>query len=64
VTHSAHHSQPQAPVHRIAFLPDEAATLRFGGQLAACIAPGLRIYLRGELGSGKTTLIRGLLRAL
>jgi tRNA threonylcarbamoyladenosine biosynthesis protein TsaE len=45
-------------------LPDEAATLRFGGQLAACIVPGLRIYLRGELGSGKTTLVRGLLRAL
>jgi len=51
-------------VHRTAFLPDEAATLRFGGQLAACIVPGLRIYLRGELGSGKTTLVRGLLRAL
>ena len=40
------------------------ATARLGGQLAACIVPGLRIYLRGELGSGKTTLIRGLLRAL
>lgn len=51
-------------MHRIALLPDEAETARFGGQLAACIVPGLRIYLRGELGSGKTTLIRGLLRAL
>ena len=51
-------------MHWTAFLPDEAATAGLGGQLAVCIVPGLRIYLRGELGSGKTTLIRGLLRAL
>ena len=45
-------------------LPDEAATLRMGASLAAGIAPGRVLHLRGELGAGKTTLARGLLRAL
>jgi len=45
-------------------LPDEGATAALGAKLAAGIAPGMRIYLRGDLGSGKTTVIRGLLRAL
>jgi len=45
-------------------LPDEAATLALGAALAAVLEPGLRIYLSGELGAGKTTLVRGLLRAL
>jgi tRNA threonylcarbamoyladenosine biosynthesis protein TsaE len=47
-----------------AHLPDEAATTRLGERLAECLAPGMRVYLRGELGSGKTTLVRGLLRGL
>lgn len=45
-------------------LPAEADTLSLGHALAACIAPGLVIYLIGELGAGKTTLARGLLRGL
>jgi tRNA threonylcarbamoyladenosine biosynthesis protein TsaE len=45
-------------------LADEAATLALGARLAQCLTPGLRIYLHGHLGSGKTTLVRGLLRAL
>lgn len=45
-------------------MPDEAATARLGERLAECLAPGMRIYLRGELGSGKTSLVRGMLRAL
>jgi tRNA threonylcarbamoyladenosine biosynthesis protein TsaE len=45
-------------------LPAEADTLALGRALADCIAPGLVIYLIGELGAGKTTLARGLLRGL
>jgi tRNA threonylcarbamoyladenosine biosynthesis protein TsaE len=45
-------------------LPDEAATLRLGEACAAGAANGLVLHVRGELGAGKTTLVRGLLRAL
>ena len=47
-------------------LPDEAATLACAARLASapCLAPGMGIWLEGELGAGKTTLVRGLLRAL
>jgi tRNA threonylcarbamoyladenosine biosynthesis protein TsaE len=45
-------------------LPDESATLRLGAGLAAGIAPGRVLHLSGELGAGKTTVVRGLLRAL
>lgn len=45
-------------------LPDEPATLALGAALAPCLAPGLVVYLKGELGAGKTTLVRGVLRAL
>src|SRR5919199_6121345 len=45
-------------------LPDAAATARLGAALAAGVAPGRGLHLSGELGTGKTTLVRGLLRAL
>ena len=45
-------------------LPAEADTLAFGAELAAYLQPGLVIYLSGELGAGKTTLARGILRGL
>jgi len=45
-------------------LLDEAATLQFGEVLARVIQPNLTIYLHGDLGAGKTTLVRGLLHAL
>jgi tRNA threonylcarbamoyladenosine biosynthesis protein TsaE len=48
-------------------LPDEAATLAFGRTLAAILCdPASRaaLLLRGGLGSGKTTLVRGLAEAL
>jgi len=45
-------------------LPDEAATLALGARLSSLLKPGRVLYLRGGLGAGKTTLVRGLLRAL
>ena len=45
-------------------LADEAATLAFGARLARDLRPGMTFYLEGDLGAGKTTLVRGLLRAL
>jgi tRNA threonylcarbamoyladenosine biosynthesis protein TsaE len=45
-------------------LADEAATLAFGAQLARELSPGMTFYLEGDLGAGKTTLVRGMLRAL
>ncbi|MHC1789461.1 tRNA (adenosine(37)-N6)-threonylcarbamoyltransferase complex ATPase subunit type 1 TsaE [Solidesulfovibrio sp.] len=48
-------------------LPDEAATLALGRALAGILADSARpaaLLLRGGLGSGKTTLVRGLAGAL
>ena len=49
-------------------LPDEAATQRVGISLASTLPDitrhNLLVGLRGELGTGKTTLARALLRAL
>ncbi|HAJ92602.1 MAG TPA: tRNA (adenosine(37)-N6)-threonylcarbamoyltransferase complex ATPase subunit type 1 TsaE [Gammaproteobacteria bacterium] len=44
-------------------LADAQATELLGEQLAPAITPGI-IYMRGDLGAGKTTLARGLLRGL
>jgi tRNA threonylcarbamoyladenosine biosynthesis protein TsaE len=45
-------------------LPDEAATLALGALIARGLQPGLTVYLSGDLGAGKTTFVRGLLREL
>jgi tRNA threonylcarbamoyladenosine biosynthesis protein TsaE len=45
-------------------LSDAAATERLGARLAPVLRGGMVVTLAGELGSGKTTLVRGLLRAL
>ena len=44
-------------------LNDEAGTIALGAALARALAPGLTIYLHGDLGAGKTTLTRALLHA-
>lgn len=45
-------------------LPDETATRKLGAALAGGIGPGRVLFLSGDLGAGKTTLVQGLLRAL
>lgn len=44
------------------FLPDEAAMLALGHQLAVTTRGRGTIYLLGDLGAGKTTLARGLIQ--
>ena len=46
------------------YLPDEDATLALGAALARQLDPGVIVYLEGDLGAGKTTLVRGILRGL
>jgi tRNA threonylcarbamoyladenosine biosynthesis protein TsaE len=45
-------------------LENEEATLALGRALAHTLTPGMVVYLTGELGAGKTTLARGVLRGL
>ena len=51
-------------MHVECYLADQRATEAFGERLAACCVAGLVVYLHGQLGAGKTTLVRGFLRAL
>jgi tRNA threonylcarbamoyl adenosine modification protein YjeE len=46
------------------FLSDQAATTAFGAALAAELRPGEVVLLEGDLGAGKSTLARALIRAL
>jgi len=45
-------------------LPDAAATEYVGMLLARALAPGMVVTLAGDLGAGKTTFARGVLRGL
>ena len=44
-------------------LHDEQGTAALGASLARALAPGLTIYLHGDLGAGKTALTRAMLHA-
>jgi tRNA threonylcarbamoyladenosine biosynthesis protein TsaE len=64
-------ASPAFPVVSLA-LPDAAATSRFGQALGRAVqqhlhavrAHGLQLNLSGDLGAGKTALVRAMLRAL
>ena len=43
---------------------DEAATDRLGARIAECVIEGLVIELNGQLGAGKTRLVRAICQAL
>jgi tRNA threonylcarbamoyladenosine biosynthesis protein TsaE len=45
-------------------LEGEEAQERFGWRLAGFLDGGWLVHLRGDLGTGKTTLVRGILRGL
>lgn len=62
--HEANHSRSGVSQQSALHLPNEATTIAFATRFAHTLKPGLVIYLRGDLGAGKTTLVRALLQAL
>jgi tRNA threonylcarbamoyladenosine biosynthesis protein TsaE len=57
--HAPDDNQSTLTVH----LPDASATDRFGERLAPVLRAGTVVWLDGDLGAGKTALVRALLRA-
>ncbi|HHF7372774.1 ADP-binding protein [Legionella bozemanae] len=45
-------------------LPDETASENFAAHLASCLCPSLIMTFSGDLGAGKTTIIRAMLKHL
>jgi tRNA threonylcarbamoyl adenosine modification protein YjeE len=48
----------------IVTLADETATAALGARIARALKPGDAVLLKGDLGAGKTTLARAILRSL
>lgn len=46
------------------FLKDEAETLQMGADIALALSGGMLVFLKGDLGAGKTTLARAIIRQL
>ncbi|MDE2342369.1 MAG: tRNA (adenosine(37)-N6)-threonylcarbamoyltransferase complex ATPase subunit type 1 TsaE [Betaproteobacteria bacterium] len=46
------------------FFAEEPALEAWGARFASALGPGMLVVLRGELGAGKTTLVRAVLKAL
>lgn len=59
---------PESELEQVVLLPSEVATLEAGRKLAEAVITDrpnrLVIHLTGDLGAGKTTLVRGFLRGL
>ena len=50
--------------YKILDLPDDMATQKLGQVLAKIISPPCTVLLYGEIGAGKTTLVRAILQAM
>lgn len=59
--HDDHLTEPEQS--RALTLASEADTQRLGNALASQLGPGMVIWLEGDLGSGKTTLVRAILQS-
>ena len=57
-------SDMQSIVGTSKYLPDEAATLAFAARFAQAVSAPCSVALVGDLGAGKTTFVRGVLRSL
>lgn len=53
-----------SPTEHIFYPANEAEMLALGQQLLQDLTPPKLIFLHGDLGAGKTTLVRGILKAL
>ena len=56
--------EPDTDFTQSRYLSDEEATLALGAEMAGVLEKPALVFLEGDLGAGKTTLSRGLLRGL